>query len=88
MSSNYYKMRDAKVRIAHILMNKGWKVYGYKEDKSDIMTDYFDHAYWDGIATKNGYVLVVDKTNNNNSGKEIIRYNPAGNLSAEDQEKL
>ena len=45
-------MRDAKARIAHILMNKCWKVYGYKEDKSDIMTDYFDPAYWDGIATK------------------------------------
>lgn len=86
--SNYYDMRDAKVRIAHELMRLGWKVYGYKEDQSDSMTDYYSPANWDGIATKNGFVLVVDCPKNYNSGKEITRYNPAGHLSAEDREKI
>lgn len=39
--SNYYDYREVKVMIAHKLMNmEGWKVYGYKEDRSDSMTDY------------------------------------------------
>lgn len=25
-----------------------------------MMTDYYNPAYWNGIATKNGYVAVVD----------------------------
>ena len=53
--------RDVKVMIAHKLMNmEGWKVYGYKEDRSGSMTDYYDPANWDGIAEKNGYILCVD----------------------------
>jgi hypothetical protein len=74
MSSNYYDMRDAKVRIAHELMNRGWKVEGYKADESDSMTDYYSPAYWNGIATKNGYVLVIDN-NETTEAKEIKKYN-------------
>ena len=59
--SNYYSYREVKVMIAHKLMSmEGWKVYGYKEDRSDSMTDYFDPANWDGVAEKNGYILCVD----------------------------
>ena len=59
--SNYYDYREVKVMIAHKLMAmEGWKVYGYKEDRSDSMTDYWDPANWDGIAEKNGYILWVD----------------------------
>ena len=59
--SNYYDYREVKVMIAHKLMSMdGWKVYGYKEDRSDSMTDYWDPASWDGVAEKNGYVLCVD----------------------------
>lgn len=86
--SNYYEMRSAKVRIAHALMARGWKVYDYKADESDSMTDYYSPASWGGIATKNGYVLVVDVGNNGNSGKETIRYNRSGGLSADDRAKL
>lgn len=58
--SNYCNYREVKVMIAHKLMSKeGWKVYGYKEDRSDSMTDYFDPANWDGVAEKNGYILCV-----------------------------
>ena len=70
-SNNYYEFRDAKVLIALDLMKKGWKVFGFHEDNSDAMTDYYDPAYWDGIATKNGYVVVVDCYDNHRSGKEI-----------------
>ena len=59
--SNYYSYREVKVMIAHKLMSmEGWKVYGYKEDRSDSMTDYWDPANWDGIAEKNGYILCVN----------------------------
>lgn len=59
--SNYYAYRDVKVAIAERLMDMdGWKVYGYKPDNSDPMTDYFDPANWGGVAEKNGYILCVD----------------------------
>ena len=59
--SNYYDYREVKVMIAHKLMAMdGWKVYGYKEDRSDSMIDYWDPADWSGIAEKNGYILCVD----------------------------
>lgn len=57
----YYQYRDVKVLIAHRLFKMdGWTVYGYYADNSDPYTDYYDPAYWNGIATKNGYTLVVD----------------------------
>lgn len=60
-SSTYYQYQDVKVKIAHRLLNMdGWKVYGYHADESDSMTDYFDPAYWGGLAEKNGFLLVVD----------------------------
>lgn len=86
--SNYYDMRDAKVRMAHELMGRGWKVYGYKKDESDSMTDYYSPANWDGVATKKGFVLCVDIRWNSNSGKDITKYNPKGNLSFEDRQKI
>lgn len=64
MSSNstYYQYQDVKVKIAHRLMRMdGWEVFGYHEDASDSMTDYFDPAWWGGIAKKNGFTLVVDR---------------------------
>lgn len=63
MSDTYYQYRDAKVNIAHRLMKMdGWKVYGYYADNSDPYTDYYDPASWSGIATKNGFTLVIDKS--------------------------
>ena len=40
-SNNYYEFQDAKVLIALDLMKKGWKVFGFHEDQSDMMTDYW-----------------------------------------------
>lgn len=59
--STYYQYQDVKVMIAHKLMEMdGWTVYGYHEDNSDSMIDYYDPASWGGVAEKNGYILCVD----------------------------
>lgn len=58
--TNYYDFREAKVLIAMELSKRGWEIFGFKPDESDGMTDYWSPADWDGIATKNGYVVVVD----------------------------
>lgn len=76
--SNYYDYREVKVMIAHKLMAmEGWKVYGYKEDRSDSMTDYWDPANWDGVAEKNGYILCVD-VYGATEPQEIRKYNYSG----------
>lgn len=59
-NSNYYDFQNAKVVIAMELKKRGWQLFGFHEDESDMMTDYYNPAYWNGIATKNGYVAVVD----------------------------
>lgn len=87
MSSLYYTMRDAKVRIAHELMNRGWEVLGYHADESDMMTDYYSPAYWNGIATKNGFVLVIDRSYQSES-QPIKKYNYNNCLSHADREKI
>lgn len=64
----YYGDKKASlVVLMSALSLRGWKIYGFKEDKSDSMTDYYDPASWEGIAVKNGYILVVD----NNCGGSI-----------------
>ena len=71
-NNNYYEFKDAKVAIAMELVKRGWKLYGFHEDESDWMTDYWSPAWWEGIATKDGFVVVVDCRWNDKSGKEII----------------
>ena len=78
--STYYEYRDVGVMIAHKLMAMdGWEVFGYHADHSDMMTDYYDPAYWNGIATKNGYTLVVN-CSSEAKPKEIRKYNYDGAL--------
>ena len=73
-NNNYYEFKDAKVAIAMELGKRGWKLYGFHEDESDWMTDYWSPAWWEGIATKDGFVVVVDCRWNDKSGKEIIQH--------------
>lgn len=81
--SNYYTYQDVGVMMAHKLMSmEGWQVFGYHEDCSDAMTDYFDPAYWGGIAMKNGYILVVNRSDEAGP-EEIRRYNYDGTLQDE-----
>ncbi|MHB0943279.1 DNA methyltransferase family protein [Paenibacillus sp. ALE1] len=70
----YGDKREAKVNIAMALVEKGWKIYGWKDDESDAMVDYFSPADWDGIAEKNGYVLCIDQNNTRYSGYEQKEY--------------
>ncbi|MGM1044859.1 MAG: hypothetical protein ACQEXX_01795 [Bacillota bacterium] len=71
----YGDKREAKVKIMYKLVEAGWKVFGYSPDQSDSMTDYYSPAHWSGIATKNGYVLLIDIGNLSCSGREIRKYN-------------
>jgi hypothetical protein len=57
---HWTERRRAKVNIALGLQAQGWQLHGFKEDRSDSITDYYDPASWDGIAEKDGYVVVVD----------------------------
>lgn len=59
-NNNYYEFKDAKVAIAMELVKRGWKLYGFHEDESDWMTDYWSPAWWEGVATKDGFVVVVE----------------------------
>lgn len=54
----------ARANIAHALMARSaWTVYGYKPDRSDSMTDYYDPADWyEGAAVHtSGIILVIDR---------------------------
>lgn len=63
MADTYYAYRDALCNIVHRLFKMdGWKVYGYHADNSDAMTDYWDPEYWGGLAEKNGYVFVCNRS--------------------------
>ncbi|PYY28328.1 hypothetical protein [Paenibacillus illinoisensis] len=74
---HYLDKQEAKVNIMYKLVDAGWKVFGYKQDESDSMVDYYSPASWSGVATKNGYVLLVDvcKYNLSDSGREVRKYN-------------
>ncbi len=62
---DYHDKKEALNIICEVLVFNGWSIYGYKEDRSESMTDYYEPASWDGIAVKNGYILVM---NNSYSG--------------------
>lgn len=59
--STYYQYEDVKIAMYHALQKKEvWKLYDYKPDESDLMTDYYSPAHWGGIGVKNGYILCVN----------------------------
>ncbi len=87
--SNYYDKRSAKVAIMSVLVEKGWKIYGYKADESDMMTDYWSPADWDGVAEKNGFILLVDQYSTHYSGYEVKKYNyNVKGTSADNRKKI
>ena len=86
--STYYQYQDVKLAIAHRLMNiDGWKVYGYKQDESDMMIDYWSPASWDGVAEKNGYVLCVNVYGAAEE-KVVKSHITEGGLSQKDRERI
>jgi len=50
----------AVVNIGRGLEAAGWTLHGFNEAESDPMADYYKPASWSGIASKDGYVVVVD----------------------------
>lgn len=85
----YGDKRKAKVQIMSELVEKGWKVFGFSPDQSDAWTDYYHPASWDGVASKNGYVLLVDVGSYgvSYSGKEVREYNYSKNVVSNDRIK-
>jgi hypothetical protein len=69
---------DSLVKLSEGLKTLGWSIYGFHEDKSDMMVDYYHPARWDGIAVKNGYILVVDCYRDGEIGGDFIQrsYDP------------
>jgi hypothetical protein len=70
---SYYENQRSKVNIMVELEKRGWNIFGFKEDQSDSMTDYWSPAHWSGIAEKDGFVLLVDVYGMSDSGKEIVK---------------
>lgn len=69
----YGDKQDSLVSLMIGLANREWKIYGFKEDRSDSQSDYFDPARWEGIAVKNGFILVVDCYSGGKIGGNFIR---------------
>jgi len=60
MSSNFYNKKEWQANLGKALRALGWTLLGWKEDRSDSMTDYFDPESWDGVGTKGEFVACVD----------------------------
>lgn len=73
MSYSYYGRQESLMKLMTGLAYTGWSIYGFHEDESDWMTDYFHPASWDGIAVKNGYILVVDCYGSGSIGGDFIK---------------
>lgn len=58
--ADYHDKRTATVMLGHALVERGWKLWGYHEDQSDSMTDYYCPATWTGVATKGERVACID----------------------------
>ncbi|MDP9675205.1 hypothetical protein J2W97_001188 [Paenibacillus jamilae] len=70
----YGDKREAKVNIAMALIEKGWKIYGFKNDESNMMVDYYSPADWGGIAEKDGFILCIDQSSLSYSGYQAKEY--------------
>jgi hypothetical protein len=56
---HWIERQKARTRIGEELQRRGWKIFGYTEDKSDPMTDYYAPTSWDGVATHPDHPNVV-----------------------------
>ena len=60
MSTYHGDQRAATAAVGQALAARGWTLVGYKPDRSESQSDYYDPATWDGIARKAGAVALVD----------------------------
>ena len=69
---NIYETRELEVALAKILSENGWKIYGLYEDRSDLMTDYYEPEAWEGIAEKNGFILAFNNRHTQNLDGKMV----------------
>lgn len=55
----HHDKRQAQAMVGHALEARGWNILGYKPDRSDLQSDYWDPESWDGIATFGEYIACV-----------------------------
>lgn len=60
MAMHWSDKRAAVALIGAELEKRGWKLYGWHEDQSDSMADYYHPASWDGVAVKGELVACVN----------------------------
>jgi hypothetical protein len=70
---SYYDNQESVANIYVGLVERGWNCFGYKADESDSMTDYWSPARWEGIAEKNGFVLLIDVYSTSQSGYKVTK---------------
>ncbi|MBU1747316.1 MAG: hypothetical protein KKA73_06475, partial [Chloroflexi bacterium] len=75
----------AVARIGEELQRRGWDLYGYHADQSDLSTDYHNPASWRGVAVKDGVVVGVDVSSYDAqmSGKPEYRINMVPDVPCE-----
>ncbi len=75
-----YQKRRAKVNVCAELRRRGWTIYGFKQDESDLQSDYWSPADWEGVAEKDGFVVCVDVADYTvqrySGGHKTVRYVP------------
>ena len=57
---DYSRKQEAALLVGRALKTREWQLYGWKEDRSDLMTDYFDPESWRGVAVKDGIIACVN----------------------------
>lgn len=55
----YLRQEEAKRNLCEGLRRAGATIFGWHPDRSDSMSDYWQPASWDGIATYEDYTIVV-----------------------------
>ncbi len=80
MATHWTDKRSAVAMVGAELARRGWTLYGWTDDASDAMTDYFAPAHWDGVATRDGATVCVDVSgytvSSNSGGRDRVRYVP------------
>lgn len=59
MGTHWTDRRTARAMVGAELARRGWKLYGWHADQSDAMTDHYDPERWDGLAERDGVLVVV-----------------------------
>jgi hypothetical protein len=83
MATHWTDRRASVALVGGELARRGWKLCGWKEDRSDAMTDYYDPEAWDGVAThleRPGVVVCVNVSEhtmkNSSGGRKRTSYEP------------